>query len=103
MKRILMIALCLLLLLPAVVSCSSGTSNAEEDTAATGTTPEASGEAGTEVSAEEERVKPDIPEKGDYGGDEIYFLVWENQAWADTVRQYRDIYAETTHWLMLMH
>ena len=95
MKRILIFALCLLLLLPAVVSCSSGTSNAEEDTAEAGTTPEASGEAeGAENGGEEERLKPDIPEKGDFGGDEIYFLVWEHSSWADTVRQYRDIYAE---------
>ena len=104
MKKNLTRALAMLLLFALVLlpfaSCSSGTENAsgDKDAAAEGgqNTADASSdpEADATADAEEERIKPDIPETADFGGDEIYFVVWELSSWADTVRQFRDIYAE---------
>ena len=104
MKKSLTRALAMLLLFALVLlplaSCSSGTENAsgDKDAAAEGgqNTADASAdpEADAAADAEEERIKPDIPETADFGGDEIYFVVWELSSWADTVRQFRDIYAE---------
>ena len=104
MKKNLTRALCMLLLLTLCAvpftACSSGTENASGDKdaseAPSGSDAAASAdpEADAAADAEEERIKPDIPESADFGGDEIMFLVWEHPDWADTVRQYRDIYAE---------
>ena len=102
MKRNLFRILAALLILSFVmlpfVSCSSGTENASGDgDAADNAQNSAEVSADPEADAapaEEERIKPNIPETADYGGDDIYFVVWELDSWADTVRQYRDIYAE---------
>ena len=102
MKQSLAKALALLLALGMIplASCSAGTENADADantevSAGTNDAGAADPEADAAADAEEERVRPDIPESADYGGDEIYFVVWELDSWADTVRQYRDIYAES--------
>ena len=101
MKKYLIKALALLLALAVFpfASCSSGTENAANDDKAAAPAQNtdagsADPEADAAADAEEERIKPDIPETADFGGDEIMFLVWEHPDWADTVRQYRDIYAE---------
>ena len=94
----LLLALCMIPL----AACSSGTDNAAGDAAAadgqTAGQNDAAGavdpEADAAADAEAERIRPDIPETADFGGDEIYFVVWELADWADTVRQFRDIYAE---------
>ncbi|MBQ3815117.1 MAG: hypothetical protein II836_03590, partial [Clostridia bacterium] len=87
-------ALLLALLLLALTACSESGTNPETPAAPEGSA-EANPAGSEEPSPEEpERLKPNIPETGDYGGDEIYFLVWELPDWASTVRQYRDIYAE---------
>ncbi len=98
--RILSLLLLLALCAAPLTACSSGTENAADepaaDAASAGNDAQASAdpEADAAADAEEERIKPDIPDSADFGGDEIMFLVWENSAWADTVRQYRDIFAE---------
>ena len=104
MKKTLAKALALLLALCMIplAACSSGTDNAAGDGDAgrdqTAGQNDAAGavdpEADAAADAEEERIRPDIPETADFGGDEIYFVVWELADWADTVRQFRDIYAE---------
>ena len=85
----------LVLAMLALTACSESGTNNETPNTPDGQT-EANPSGGDEVpeTEAEERLKPNIPEAGDYGGDEIYFLVWELPDWASTVRQYRDIYAE---------
>ncbi len=52
-------------------------------------------ESGEETEPEsDERIKPNIPESADFGGDDIHFIHWYNPGWEDTVRYNRDIYAE---------
>ncbi len=46
-----------------------------------------------ETEPEDTRLTPDIPTTGDYGGDEIHFLHWYHDAWEQTVRMNRDIFA----------
>ncbi len=77
-------------------SCSNSGSNGETTANADETAASVSGsdEAEETAETEEERIKPNIPTSGDYGGDEINFLFWELSSWANTVRQCRDIYSE---------
>ena len=48
----------------------------------------------SESETEEERLKPNIPDSADFGGDEIRFLYWTHSLWANTVRESRDIVSE---------
>jgi hypothetical protein len=93
-NRLAALVLALLLALP-FASCASNeetnpddaqTANASEGTAAEEIVPE---------ETEEERIKPNIPETADFGGDEIYFLHWYHPSWDATVRTNRDLYAES--------
>ena len=102
MKKLFLKALALLLVLTVLplAGCSESAENTKDDPAANTevTSPDAadpSSDGEGEAAAEEERLKPNIPESADFGGDEIYFVVWELDSWADTVRQFRDIYAES--------
>ena len=92
-NRLAALVLALLLALP-FASCASNEEtnpdNAQNSAVSEGTVAE---EAAAEET-EEERIKPDIPETADFGGDEIYFLHWYHPSWASTVRTNRDIYAE---------
>ncbi len=84
-----------LAMLPLTACSEKGTNTDADAVQEPGTVdadPSADGE--TPETEAEERLKPNIPATGDYGGDEIYFLVWELPDWSSTVRQYRDIYAE---------
>lgn len=95
-NRILSILLALLLLMPTVVSCSENT--AEE----TGTSAQAaenvadpSADPTSETAAEtEERLLPDIPEKADFGGDEICFVWWNIATWGAGTHDTRDLVVE---------
>ena len=60
----------------------------------TSQTAESTDASSDERETEDERIKPNIPESADFGGDTITFLHWYNTAWTETVRQSRDIYAE---------
>ncbi len=97
-KRTLAVVLALLMLLPAMASCS------EKNDGKTDVNPVSDGgeetvsgdetEPGEAVETEAPRIKPSIPESADYGEDEIRFLFWEVEGWRGTVRECRDIYAE---------
>ena len=86
--KLISILLAMLLALP-MTGCS------EDPAASADTEPTAAGEtqAETEAETEETRLKPDIPETADYGGDEILFLHWMLEDWEPTVRASRDIFA----------
>lgn len=96
-KRTVSTILTLAILLSALVSCSEKSSESENgadqsnDQPSTTVQPEE--EPATEEPVEEERIKPDIPESGDFGGDDIKFLFWRVNGWESTVRDCRDIYA----------
>lgn len=92
-QKLLALITALLMLAPAAVSCSDkNTENTGNETA--------DGATGEQVSAEEtepeteERLKPNIPESADYGGDEIRFMFWEIAFWDPGTWQSRDIYSE---------
>ncbi len=92
-NRLAALVLALLLALP-FASCASN-EETNPDGAQTVNSSEAAGaEEIVPEETEEERIKPDIPETADFGGDEIYFLHWYHPSWASTVRTNRDIYAE---------
>ncbi len=92
--RLVALLMSLILALP-LASCAS---NEETNPDTAGNT--ASGDSAVTAEetvpeeTEEERIKPNIPETADFGGDEIYFLHWFHPSWASTVRTSRDIYAE---------
>jgi ABC-type glycerol-3-phosphate transport system substrate-binding protein len=93
-KRILSLLLTLLLLAPSVISCAETT--VEENAEETQASPEISAEPTAEtVETAEERVKPDIPETADFGGDDIHFMFWSIASWGSGVHESRDIYAES--------
>ncbi len=97
LKRIMAMLIALLMLVPTLASCSDNTPAESKETTAqqeTSQTAESSDASADESETEEERIKPNIPESADFGGDDITFLHWYNTAWTETVRQSRDIYAE---------
>ena len=97
MRRTLCIFLSLLMLSASMASCSDNSSSGKETTPSGGndTPSQSSSESeSTEAETVEERIKPDIPETGDYGDDEILFLYWTNPEWSTTVRESRDIYSD---------
>lgn len=93
-KKILAVLLCAALTVPALVSCSESGTNTETSTDTKNEVQTSEEGENAEDAGDEERIRPDIPEKADYGGDNINFLVWTHSAWQNTVREYRDIYAE---------
>ena len=97
LKRITAVLIALLMLVPTLASCSNNTPAESKETTAqqeTSQTAESTDASADESETEDERIKPNIPESADFGGDDITFLHWYNPAWTETVRQSRDIYAE---------
>ena len=97
LKRTMAVLIALLMLVPTLASCSNNTPAESKETTAqqeTSQTAESTDASADETTAEDERIKPNIPESADFGGDTITFLHWYNTAWTETVRQSRDIYAE---------
>ena len=97
LKRTMAMLIALLMLVPTLASCSNNTPAESKETTAqqeTSQTAESTDASADETTAEDERIKPNIPESADFGGDTITFLHWYNTAWTETVRQSRDIYAE---------
>lgn len=97
LKRITAVLIALLMLVPTLASCSDNTPAETKETTAqqeTSQTAESTDASADDTTAEDERIKPNIPESADFGGDTITFLHWYNPAWTETVRQSRDIYAE---------
>ena len=97
LKRTMAMLIALLMLVSTLASCSNNTPAESKETTAqqeTYQTAESTDASADETTAEDERIKPNIPESADFGGDTITFLHWYNTAWTETVRQSRDIYAE---------
>ena len=97
LKRTMTMLIALLMLVPTLASCSDNTPAETKETTAqqeTSQTAESTDASADESETEDERIKPNIPESADFGGDDITFLHWYNPAWTETVRQSRDIYAE---------
>ena len=97
LKRTMAMLIALLMLVPTLASCSDNTPAETKETTAqqeTAQTAESTDASADESETEDERIKPNIPESADFGGDTITFLHWYNTAWTETVRQSRDIYAE---------
>ena len=97
LKRITAVLIALLMLVPTLASCSNNTPAESKETTPqqeTAQTAESTDASADESETEDERIKPNIPESADFGGDTITFLHWYNTAWTETVRQSRDIYAE---------
>ena len=97
LKRTMAMLIALLMLVPTLASCSNNTPAESKETTAqqeTAQTAESTDASADESETEDERIKPNIPESADFGGDTITFLHWYNTAWTETVRQSRDIYAE---------
>ena len=97
LKRTMAMLIVLLMLVPTLASCSNNTPAESKETTAqqeTAQTAESTDASADETTAEDERIKPNIPESADFGGDTITFLHWYNTAWTETVRQSRDIYSE---------
>ena len=97
LKRITAMLIALLMLVPTLASCSDNTPAETKETTSqqeTAQTAESTDASADESETEDERIKPNIPESADFGGDDITFLHWYNPAWTETVRQSRDIYAE---------
>ncbi len=97
LKRTMAMLIALLMLVPTLASCSDNTPAETKETTAqqeTSQTAESTDASSDESETEDERIKPNIPESADFGGDDITFLHWYNPAWTETVRQSRDIYAE---------
>ena len=97
LKRTMAVLIALLMLVPTLASCSDNNPAESKETTAqqeTSQTAESTDASADETTAEDERIKPNIPESADFGGDTITFLHWYNTAWTETVRQSRDIYAE---------
>ncbi len=97
LKRTMAMLIALLMLVPTLASCSDNTPAETKETTAqqeTAQTAESTDASSDESETEDERIKPNIPESADFGGDTITFLHWYNTAWTETVRQSRDIYAE---------
>ena len=97
LKRTMAVLIALLMLVPTLASCSDNTPAETKETTAqqeTSQTAESTDASADESETEDERIKPNIPESADFGGDDITFLHWYNPAWTETVRQSRDIYAE---------
>ena len=97
LKRTMAMLIALLMLVPTLASCSDNTPAESKETTAqqeTSQTAESTDASADESETEDERIKPNIPESADFGGDTITFLHWYNTAWTETVRQSRDIYAE---------
>ena len=97
LKRTMAMLIALLMLVPTLASCSNNTPAESKETTAqqeTSQTAESTDASADESETEDERIKPNIPESADFGGDTITFLHWYNTAWTETVRQSRDIYAE---------
>ena len=97
LKRTMAVLIALLMLVPTLASCSNNTPAESKETTAqqeTSQTAESTDASADDTTAEDERIKPNIPESADFGGDTITFLHWYNTAWTETVRQSRDIYSE---------
>ena len=97
LKRTMAMLIALLMLVPTLASCSDNTPAETKETTSqqeTAQTAESTDASADESETEDERIKPNIPESADFGGDDITFLHWYNPAWTETVRQSRDIYAE---------
>ena len=97
LKRTMAMLIALLMLVPTLASCSNNTPAESKETTPqqeTSQTAESTDASADETTAEDERIKPNIPESADFGGDTITFLHWYNTAWTETVRQSRDIYAD---------
>ena len=97
LKRTTAVLIALLMLVPTLASCSNNTPAETKETTAqqeTAQTAESTDASADESETEDERIKPNIPESADFGGDDITILHWYNPAWTETVRQSRDIYAE---------
>ena len=96
-KKKISLLIAILMLISSFTSCSDNSQEAEstEETESVqlSTADETAASEETDET-EEERIKPNIPESADFGGDTITFLHWYNSAWTETVRQSRDIYAE---------
>ena len=97
LKRTMAVFIALLMLVPTLASCSDNPPAETKETTSqqeTAQTAESTDASADESETEDERIKPNIPESADFGGDDITFLHWYNTAWTETVRQSRDIYAE---------
>ena len=89
LKRTMAVLIALLMLVPTLASCSNNTPAESKETTAqqeTSQTAESTDASADETTAEDERIKPNIPESADFGGDTITFLHWYNTAWTETVR-----------------
>ena len=94
-NRLAAFLMSLILALPLASCVSNEETNPDAGTIDTSGEVTAAAEETVAEETEEERIKPDIPETADFGGDEIYFLHWYHSSWGTTVRTSRDIYAES--------
>ena len=92
-KRLLSLILVMLLLAPSVISCSE---NAAEDTTETEASVETAADPAAVETVEEteERLLPDIPEKADFGGEEICYVWWNISSWGAGTHDTRDLVVE---------
>jgi len=91
-QRIISWILAIAMLLP-LASCSETTVEETKSGAGEAAVEQPAGE-NEEVIEEETRLPLGVPEKSDFGGQDIKFLVWTHPSWVSTVREYRDIYSE---------
>lgn len=92
-RKLIALLLSLAMVLP-LAACSETTSEETAGTNAPAAEESTADGSTAEEETAEERLPLGVPETADFGGQEIRFLVWELASWADTVRSYRDIYAE---------
>ena len=86
-----LICLVLVLALGGAVLASCGSTETPAGETQTGTSAETDPETSASPETGEPRLKPDIPETYDFGGESVDFLCWFLGSWQNTVRTYRDI------------
>ena len=92
-KRVLALILAALLLAPSMLACSETT--VEESGNASTDAVDAAADPALEAAEEtEERLKPNIPEKADFGGEDVRFIFWNISSWASGSHESRDLVAE---------
>ena len=76
LKRITAVLIALLMLVPTLASCSDNNPAESKETTAQQETSQTaeSTDASADETTEDERIKPNIPESADFGGDTITFL-----------------------------
>ena len=92
-NRVLALILDAQLVAPSMISCSETT--VEESGTASNDPVNASADPALESEEEtEERLKPNIPETADFGGDDVRFAFWNISFWASGSHESRDLVVE---------